>query len=173
MLRHHTRDVVRNLKKMSLEKTLLVLWVIFGFVFIQAVDSILFFLTHLVYFGSVSLGISYSLLNFILPIVTVLTYLATIILLLKRINIDSNTSGDFLTEFPKKMFLVLLVIALVLNPITNKLSGLFAEYNSQLQIENPTDFIQFYGWMHFGIVFGRWASIIILGLIYIKKYNTR
>jgi hypothetical protein len=158
---------------MNKEKTLLILWVIFGFVFIQAIDSALFLFTHLVYFGTVSIGVSYSVLNFILPTVTISAYLATIIILLKRIKIDSPVNGILLTKFPKQLFLTLLIMAVVLNPITNKLSGLFAEYNADLQLNKPSDFIEFYGWMHMGIGIGRWISLITIGIIYLNKYDLK
>ncbi len=158
---------------MNKERTLIILWIIFGFVFIQAVDSILYLFMHLVYFATVSIGISYSILNFVLPAVTVSSYLFTIILLLKKIKIDSPTNGILLTIFPKRLFISLLILAIVLNPVTNKLSGLFAEFASDLQMENPTEFIEFYEWMHMGIGLARWSSVLIIGLIYLNKYNLK
>jgi hypothetical protein len=64
------------------------------------------------------------------------------------------------------------LIAIFLNPITNKLSGLFAEHNATTQSENATDFIDFYGWMHLGFGFSRWIILIVLAYIYFNKYNS-
>ncbi|NEN25293.1 hypothetical protein G3O08_17490 [Cryomorpha ignava] len=157
---------------MNREKTLLILWIIYGFVFVQAVDSVLFFLTQLVYFGTISIGISYSILNYLLPVVTIALYLTTILFLLKKIKNTSSTSGILLTEFPKKQFLILTILAIVLNPLTHKLSGLFAEYFSYLQNEDISGYLEFYGWMHMGIGIARWSSIVLLAMIFLRKHNT-
>lgn len=158
---------------MNKERTIIILWIIFGFVFIQAVDSILFLFIHLVYFTTVFIGISYSILNFVLPAITVSSYLVTIMLLLKKTKISSPTNGILLTKFPKRLFISLLILAIILNPATNKLSGLFAEFASDLDMENPTEFIEFRGWMHMGIGLARWSSVIIIGLVYLNKYNLK
>ena len=154
---------------MNSQKTLLILWIIYGFIFIQAVDSVLFLLSHLAYFATVGLGLPYSILNFVLPTITISLYLATAYLLLKRI--ESQVSGLLFTKFPKRQFIVLFLLAITVNPLTNRLSGLFAEFNSEMQNQTPTEFIEFYGWFHFGIGFARWTTLIILALIYLKKHD--
>jgi hypothetical protein len=160
-----------RIEQMNSQKTLLVLWVIYGFVFIQAVDSVLVFLSHLAYFAMVGFGVSYSILNFVLAPIIIILYFGTIFLLLKKVRTESPTTGIFLTEFPKKHFVVLLVVAVVLGPITNRLSGLFGEYTADFQNINPTEFIEFYGWFDFEIGFARWTSLIILASVYLKKYR--
>ena len=162
-----------RIKQMNSQKTLLILWIIYGFVFIQAVDSVLFLLAHLAYFATVGLGLPYSILNFVLPIITISLYLATAYLLIKRIRIESQESGLLFTKFPKRQFVILFVIAITVNPLTNRLSGLFAEFNSEMQNQTPTEFIEFYGWFHFGIGFARWTSLVILALIYLKKHDLK
>ena len=158
---------------MKTEKTLLILWTIFGFVFVQAIDSVLYFLINLIYFGTVSLEIPYSTLNFLLPIITILTYLITIIVILKRIEISSASNGILFTKFPKIQFIILLIIAIALNALTNKLSGLFAEWTIKSMNPKTTEFLELYGWMHMGIGVARWISVVGLGLIYLNKYKLK
>jgi hypothetical protein len=157
---------------MSKEKTLLILWIIFGFVFIQAVDSLLYFLTQLIYFGTVGIEVPYSVLNFLLPIVTIMLYWTAIFLLIKKLRIDSPTIGILLTEFPKKQFLILMILAISLNPLTNKLSGIFVENISDFNSADSIEFIEFYGWLHAGIGVARWSSILILVIIFLRNYNS-
>ena len=157
---------------MKKENTLLILWIIFGFVFIKAVDSVLFLITHLVYFGTSEIGISYNVLKFIIPTVTFVSYILATTLLLKQLKANSKSTGIYLTDFPKRLFTILIIIAIFLNPITNKLAGLFAEFNAINQSGNATEYINFYGWMHFGIGFSRWIILVILAYTYFNKYNS-
>jgi len=158
---------------MKKENSLLILWIIFGFTFIYAIDSILFLITHLVYFGTSTIGIPYYILKFLIPIITFTSYILATILILKKLKTHSKSEGIYLTEFPKRAFTILVLIAIFVNPITNKLSGLFAEYNATTQNENATDFIDFYGWMHFGFGFSRWIILILLAYTYYNKYNSQ
>jgi hypothetical protein len=160
-------------KEMNMEKTLLILWIIFGFVFVQAIDSVLFLTTHLMHFGAVYVGISYPILNFIIPALTTLSYLVMVIFILKKIKIKSGIRGILLTGFPKKKFYILLTLALVLNPITNKLNTVFSEWVTGTQDGNAVDFLAFHGWMYLGIGLARWTSIIVLAGIYLNNYRLK
>lgn len=156
---------------MNKNKTLLILWIIFGFVFIQAVDSVLFFVIHLIYFAAVTLEVPFSILKFLLPVITAIIYLAAVILILKKIKINPGSNKTILTRFPKNQFIILLFLAILLHPLTNKLSGLFAEYCLDTLNQNSTVFLEFYGWMHAGIGLARWVSVIALAVIYLNKYR--
>jgi hypothetical protein len=158
---------------MASQKTLLILWIIYGFVFIEAVDSVLFLLSHLTYFATVRLGVTFSILIFVLPIITISLYLATAYMLVQRMRIEPLVHGRPPMEFPKRLFIALLVIAIIIKPITNKLSGLFAEFNWEILNATPNEYLEFYGWFYFGIGFARWTSLIILALICMKKYYSR
>jgi hypothetical protein len=160
-----------RIKQMTNQKTLLILWIIYGFVFIQAVDSVLFFLSHLAYFATVGLGVPYSILNFVLPCITISLYLATAYLFLKKAGTESQESGILFTKFPKRQLIILFVLAITVIPLTNRLRGLFAEFNPEIHNQTPTEFLAFYGWFHFGIGFARWTTLVILALIYMKKYG--
>ena len=157
---------------MSKENILLILWVIFGFTFVAAIDSILYFFIHLVYFGMSELGLSLTLLTYSIPTLTVILYALTVLFLLQKINTDSNSEGIYLTKFPKKMVVIFLILTLLLKPITSKLSGLYAEYFVSALDVAANDYLEFYGWMHASFAFSRWGSIIILAIIYLKKYQS-
>ncbi|WP_225037389.1 hypothetical protein [Winogradskyella sp. SM1960] len=69
------------------------------------------------------------------------------------------------------MFIVLAIIALTLNPITHKLSGLYAEHSTRMENIDTSDFLQVYGWMTSGIYFSRWLILMTLSILFIKKLN--
>ena len=159
---------------MNKENTLLVLWIIFGFVFITAIDSILVFVIHLIYFGLVTLEVSFESLSIILPITTLILYLLTTAVLIKRLNIKSKISGIYLTEFPKKAIVILGIIAFALSPITNKLSGLFAEYMAENTEATTKGYLSFYGWFYMGFSISQLVVLgilVIVMLIELKKFN--
>lgn len=157
---------------MKKENTLLILWLIFGFVFIKAVDSVLFLFTNLAYFGASVIGIPYKILRVIIPVITLVSYVSTAFLLLKKLKLESRLVGIYLTEFPKHLLIKLFLIAIFLNPITNKLSGLFAEHFTINQSGNINDYIDFYGWMIAGIGISRAVVLVGLTIIYFNKYNS-
>ena len=156
---------------MNKENVLLILWIIFGFIFISGIDSILYFITYLIYFTKSELGLSYGIMKFSMPIITLISYVLTTFLILKKIKLNSNSSGIYLTKFPKRIFIILALIALTLNPITHKLSGLYAEHSTRMENIDTSDFLQVYGWMTSGIYFSRWLILIILSILFIKKLN--
>lgn len=156
---------------MSKENILLVLWIIFGFIFITAIDSILYFITYLIYFTKSEFGLSYKIMSFSMPIFTLILYTLTTFFIFKKTKVKSNSNGIYLTKFPKKLFLGLSLIALLLKPITYKLSELYGQHSTTMENIDPFDFLQVYGWMTFGINFSRWLILIILIIIFLKKLN--
>jgi hypothetical protein len=156
---------------MNKENVLLVLWIIFGFVFISGIDSILYFITYLVYFTKSELGLSYVIMKFSMPIFTLILYILTTFLIYKRIKLNSNTTGIYLTKFPKKLFIGLALIAIFLNPITNKLSGLYTSNLTRIEEINTIDFLEVYGSMTLGINLSRWLVLIILTIVFLKQLN--
>lgn len=156
---------------MNKENVLLILWIIFGFVFISGIDSILYFIVYLLYFAKSELGLSYAIMKYSMPIVTLILYLLTTFLILKKLKLTSNSLGIYLTKFPKRIFIILAVITLILNPITNKLSGLYAEHSTRAENFDISDYFQVYVWMTAGIYFSKWLVIIIIAILSIKKLN--
>lgn len=156
---------------MDKENVLLILWIIFGFIFVSGIDSILYFVVYLIYFAKSELGLSYGIMKFSMPIITLILYVLTTFLIFKKLKLDSNSSGIYLTKFPKKRFIVLAVIALTLNSITHKLSGLYAEHSTRMENIDTSEFLQVYGWMTSGIHLSRWLILIVLSILFIKKLN--
>jgi len=140
-------------------------------VFVKAIDSLLYLLTYLAYFGTVTMGVSYSVLKYIIPTFTLASYIIVTYLLLKKIRTSSNAFGIYLTQFPKNLFTVLIILAICIVPVTNKLSGAFAANQAKLD-ENSMDFIEFYGWLYSGIGISRWVVLIALAIIYFRQYNS-
>ena len=154
---------------MSKENILLVLWIIFGFVFVFAVDSILYFLVHLLYFGLAELGISYNIMTYIFPIITLILYSLTAFFLLKRIKTKSKVSGIYLTEFPKNLIIILSLVILTLTPLTNKLSEIYAESASENTLLEMGEYLMFYGWFNIGFVISQTLVFItMVGFLLIK-----
>jgi hypothetical protein len=156
---------------MNKENVLLILWIIFGFIFISGIDSILYFLTYLIYFAKSELGLSYGIMTYSMPIITLILYILTTVLIFKKLKLNSNSSGIYLTRFPKRIFIVLALIALTLNPLTHKLSGLYAEHSTRMENIDTYDYLKVYGWMTTGIYFSRWLIIIFMSILFIKKLN--
>lgn len=156
---------------MNKENVLLILWIIFGFIVISGIDSILYFVVYLIYFAKSELGLSYGIMKFSMPIITLILYALTTFLIIKKIKWKSTSSGIYLTKFPKKIFIILALIALVLNPITHKLSGLYAEHSTRMENIETSEFLQVYVWMTSGIYFSKWLILIVLSILFIKKLN--
>ena len=159
---------------MKKENILLILWIVFGFIFITAIDSILYFIINLIYIGLAELGISYKIMTIIVPITTLILYLLTASIMINRIKIKSKISGIYLTEFPKKLIIILGVIAFALPPITNKLSGLYAENITENTNIGMSEYLTFYGWFHTSIGVSQLlilAILVIISLIKLKNLN--
>jgi len=157
---------------MNKKNNLLILWIIFGFVFVTAIDSILNLFTHLVYFVGSELGISYMILQYTIPLITLISYLLTTVIILKKIKTNSSSNGIYLIQFPKTQFIVFASIAVFVNPIINKLSGLYSVNNVSNLEENIIEVLSFYGWMISGIWVSRWLVLLVLIFVFLKKLNT-
>jgi len=156
---------------MKYENTLLILWIIFGFIFISAIDSILYFFTHLIYFAELKLEFSFRFMKISMPIITLILYSLTTFFIINKINTKSKSNEIYLTEFPKNWTIVFSIIAIFLTPITNKLSGLHSHSITEIENFITIDFIEFYGWLHFGIGISRWIVLISILLFYFNKYR--
>lgn len=154
---------------MNREKNLLVLWIIFGFVFISAIDAILHFLIHMIYFGFATLGISYKILTFLLPCITAALYLFTTFFLIYKLKYKNLRSKMFSNNFPGKTILYLGLVALFFPLLTNKLAGLFTEYSVNLSSINTSGFLNFFGWFQLGFNISRWLVLIVLVIVYLTK----
>jgi|TARA_B110000238_G_scaffold199322_1_gene246132 hypothetical protein len=156
---------------MTKENILLVLWIIFGFIFITAIDSILYFLIHLLYFGLAELGFPYSIMTYVFPVITLILYSLTASFLLKKLKTKSTASGIYLTEFPKKLIIILSAVILILTPLTNKLSGIYAESIAGSTLLEMGEYLTFYGWFNLGFVISQIIVFISIVWILLIKLN--
>ncbi|MFI0428085.1 hypothetical protein [Mariniflexile sp. HMF6888] len=157
---------------MTKQNVLLILWIIYGFIFISAVDAILYFIIHLIYFSFVLMGMSFTLMMVWVPIITFVLYVLTTMYLLYNISTKSNNQGIYLTKFPKKWAIGLGIISFALSPLTNKLSGFFSEkYISNLEMD-MTDFYSFYGWFYIGFGVSQILIVISLFIFFIIKLKS-
>ena len=154
---------------MNKENLLLVLWIIFGFVFVVTIDSILNLLIHLLYFGLAELGMPYTIMTYVLPIITLILYSLTAFFLLNRIKTKSKSSGIYLTEFPKNLIIILTIVFLILTPLTNKLSGLYAESISENTVLELAEYLTFYGWFTMGLFISQILVLMAMVWFLLKK----
>lgn len=156
---------------MNEKNTLLILWIIFGFIFITAIDSILYLITYLLYFVKFELGLSLEIMYYSMPISTLILYVLTTFFIFRRLKVKSNIEGIYLINFPKKVFIGLALISLVLNPITNKLSGLYAENLVSTHDFEVSEYFGLYGMMTLGINSSRWLIFIVLIMLFLNKLS--
>jgi hypothetical protein len=156
---------------MRKENLLVMLWMLFGYFFIESIDAILNFIVHLIYFVIPKLNFSLKTMTILVPILTLALYVTTAFILIRRFNSKQFFIGDFPTEFPKKLFVGIVLIPILLNPITSKLSGLYGEYSINMVNYSTRDFLQFYGWMTSGVYISKWVVLIILAFVFLKKIN--
>ena len=152
------------------------MWVIFGFVFVIAIESILYFLIHLLYFGLAELGISYNIMTYVFPIITLIFYALTALFLLKIIKTKSRLKASeiYLTEFPKKLLIIMTLVVFILTPLTNKLSGMYAESASENTLLEMGEYLRFYGWFNLGFAISQTLVLIAMvgfSLMKLKEIN--
>jgi len=151
---------------MKKENILLVLWIIFGYLFVTSINAVINLLIHIVYFGLSEMKVSYNNMSVIVPIISIVLYAVSTIIIVRKINIKSKTNGIYLTQFPKNLTIILGFISFFLSPITNKLSGLYAEHNTgNLDIE----YLNFYSWLYLSIGISQLLMILILVIIFLNK----
>ncbi len=160
---------------MKEENRLLILWTIFGFVFIKSIDSILYFLSNLFVTVEIKLNVPFHILKYSYAVVTVLLYLLTALIIIKKLKVTSELSGIYLTQFPKWSFLILAVIAVVLPGLTNYLTGTytFQFLEEYIEINNLTrnDYLSIYGFVKSIFILTNFAAFVslIIGFFYLLK----
>ena len=154
---------------MSKENILLVLWILFGFLFITAINATIYFVVYLMYFGLYEMGVSHKILKVLLPIITVIFYALTTYFLVKGGSLKSKISGIYLTEFPIKLTIILGAIALAIKPITKELSSLYTDHISGKENWNKDEFFEFF--MSVTASFGvcKMIFIIVLLVLFLTK----
>ena len=154
----------------------LILKMIFGFAFISAIDSILYLISHSISFAVISLEFSLTAANISISVLTFVLYMLTIYLVIKFINSQEISSDNLFQKIPKPVIWISFLIAISVRPLTNKLSGLFAEHFTLSESANylpTTDYLSIYGWTIAMVGISRWTALIILTIIFWKGQTGR
>lgn len=148
---------------MEKEHNLSILQIIYGFVIITAIDSVLRFIVYLIFYGEIELSFQNNIIIYSIPIITVALYFITAFFIIKKVNKTPN-----LIVLSKGKFILLSFIAIFLNPITNKISGLFGEYRSTGDL-SIAEYLSSYGMMVFILNLSSWLVLIFIVLYFLKK----
>ena len=150
----------------------LALWMFFGFVLVNAIDSVLSFIMDIYFYFGLWMELSVSFLNYSIPALSVIIYSITGFLALKYIR---NKTIDFelnKIEFPKVSYIIAVIFAIFLDPLGNNLSGLVGENISEMRsIYTDSEFLKLYGITHASVVLCRWVSLIILSIYFYRIYK--
>ncbi len=160
---------------MKEENRLLILWIIFGFVFIKSIDSILDFLSNLFVMIVIQLNLPFHILKYSYVTITVLLYFLTAIFIIKKLKTTSELNGIYLTQFPKKIFLILSGIIVTVPVLNNYLTGVytFRLLEEYVEINNLTriDYTSIYGFFKSILILTNIAVYVslIVGFFYLLK----
>lgn len=151
----------------------LALWMFFGFVLISAVDSLLSFIINTYFYFGIWMVFSADFLKYSIPILSVLVYTLTIVLVLKYVNQIAINFELNKTEFPKIVYITAAIIAIFLNPARNKLTGLISEKLAATEHYETLEFYRFFGITQSSIAICRWTAIIILSIYFYRIYKKK
>jgi hypothetical protein len=154
---------------MKRQNHLLILWIIFGFIYISAIETVLHYLNFGIFYASVALNMPYSVLEYALPSFPILSYGLTTYFILKHIKTKSGYDGIYLTNFPKRTFVIAAIAFLALPPIFNRLSALVSVngYDYYTNIE----WLNLYAYTSSAIGISQWFVLIILTIVFLRKLN--
>ena len=143
----------------------------FGFVLVNAIDSILSFIVNIYFYFGIWMDFSAVFLNYSIPILSVFVYTLTIVLVLKYVNQKAINFELNKTEFPKIAYITTAIFAIFLNPTINKLIGLISEKLAATVHYETIEFYRFFGITQSSIAICRWIAIIILSLYFYRIYK--
>ena len=163
---------------MKQQNRLLILWVIFGFILIHTLDSILYFSANLIVFLELKINTSLRIINYSYPIVVTILYLGTALILLRKIKINSEIDGIYLKDFPKRTFIILAIVGAILPLLTNHFNGVvisdaWESYSNKNNLKRD-QYLEFIGSKISSLGFNRIAIYIavIIGFLYLNKRKT-
>ncbi len=150
----------------------LALWMFFGFVLIKAIDSILSFLVNAYFHLGIWQEWSVLFLTYSIPVLSFCLYLSTILLSIKYLNEISINFGFQKIKFPIILYSLSVFIAIILNPLQNKLTGLYAQtIFSTDSIYDNEDLLSLYGITNASTAICAWVSIIVLSIYFYRTYR--
>ncbi len=151
----------------------LALWMFFGFVLINAIDSILRFLVYSYFHFGLWKEMRVDFLLYSIPILSVLLYLFTCIFLIKFLLKKTENFKSKNIKFPIGIYVVSTIIAIFLSPIQYKLSNLVLAkvFSKEPEPYENMEFIEIYGTMNFSLETCSWVSIIMLSIYFYRIYK--
>jgi len=155
----------------SKQNTLMALWILVGFVFIHALDALLYLVCHLIYFLLLSAKLPHSALISLLLISAASFYLIGAFVLIKKVELTFFLEDNSFKPISTQRFILLFILSIFLKPITNRLAGLFGQYNYDLFTD--FDFLTIQGMLYFGISLGQVFALIVLAITYFRRYNSK
>src|SRR5690606_1921210 len=150
----------------------LALWMFFGFVLVNAIDSILRFIIKTYLHLGLWMEFSIDFLYYSIPALSIIIYASASILAIRYLN--RRTINFELNEirFPKEKYILAVIISILLNPITNKLTGLFAENINTMNLDYEfSEFLKLYGSTEASLGVCGWLTIIILSIYFYKIHK--
>lgn len=152
---------------------ILALWMFFGFVLINAIDSILKFLVNIYFNFGLWREWSVDFLIYSIPALSVLLYLITSIFAIKFLQSKSENFQPENARFSKVIFVISIIIAIFLTPIRHELSGLvIAEvFSREPDVYENFEFINIYGITSASLEICSWLTIIILSIYFYRTYK--
>ncbi|MFZ6051038.1 hypothetical protein [Halocola ammonii] len=147
------------------EKTITtVLWIVYGFVLIQACDSVIYSITQIALIGHLALGVSYGLMNFTMPLMIIVFYLLTTSFLLKKARQISDRISPV-------VFLVTIAIFALARFGRSFLWDFSrpADYGYPESLSAESNFLEIYGNLHVIQSISLWTSIILVAMVSYRK----
>lgn len=147
-------------------------WMFFGFVLINAIDSVLSFIVDIYFYLGIWIELSVSFLNYSIPAFSIIIYSLTSFLGIKYINHKSINFELSEIKFPKISYITVAIIAIFLNPLGNKLSRIVGENIASMDSSySASEFLNLYGITHASVGLCGWVSIIILSIYFYRIYK--
>ena len=143
----------------------------FGFVLVNAIDSVLSFIINAYLYLGLWKEFSADFLKYSIPVLSFLLFTITTILVIKYVNQRASNFELNKIRFPKVEYIIAVIIAIFLNPLGNKLLGLMSEKLGTTTNYEISEFLDLYGTSHASIGICRWVSIIVLSIYFYRIYK--
>ena len=154
---------------MTKEKISILFWIIYGFVVIEAVDSFLYLLSYSLFYLKIYWGLSESIINISMPIINIALYVSTAYLLIRLISRTSFSLTVDFGQLKKGVLVAVLIIAIILPRLINRLIGVLAEKSTSTD-EYYETFYQVWAWWTISLSGAKWLTLI--GLV-VYLFNVR
>ena len=163
---------------MKEQNRLLILWVVFGFILIHTIDSLLYFSANLIVFLELKFNTPLKIINYSYPTMVTFLYIGTAMILLRKIKMNSEIDGIYLKDFPKRTFIILAITGAILPLLTNRFNGVvvFDAWESYSNLNNlgRDQYLEFIGGKNTTLGLNRIVIYIslVIGYVYLNRIKT-